>query len=171
MRNRSLTPFPGRPTRPFPVAGRTRDGEPYETYSPRLRAIKHLRDLIADGRAGVDRHDPTVFVLDVQPHEQVWARSVVELTGLFLSEIRSDAGGFCRYRMILEADVRAELCLDRMDAVFAALETPGEIVDLFEAADLALAEQRLHNPSTPLEHAIAEARDAQERMLERSTPA
>lgn len=139
-----------------------------ERHSPRFRAIQHIRDLLHDGRGGADPNDPTVFVLDVRPHEQVWARAVVEMTGLFLSEIRSDAGGFCRYRMILEADVRVELGLDVREQLLEPVETAGEAVDLFEARDLALAEERLNHPTTPLEHAIAAARDAQQRMLERS---
>lgn len=168
MRNRTLTVLPGRPTRPFPVATSTREGDPYETYNPRLRAIKHLRDLINDQRAGTDPNDPTVFVLDVRPHEQVWARAVVEMTGLFLSNIRGTAG-FCRYRMILEADVRLDLGLDRPRAhLVETVESAGEVVDLFEARELALAEQRLDNPSSPVELAIAGARDAQQRTQERS---
>jgi hypothetical protein len=167
MRARTISRLPDPPDRPFPVADRARDGEPYE--NPRLVAIRHLRELVAESRAGLDPHDETVFVLDVRPHEQVWARSVVELTGLFLSEIQSAAGGFCRYRMILEADVRAELGLDRLDAPFLdSDETAGELVDLFEARDLALAEERLDNPTSPLDHAIADARDAQKRMHERT---
>lgn len=164
MRNRTLAPPPPAGARPFPVADRTREGDPYDTYHPRLRAIRHLRDLITDGRAGVDPHDDTVFVLDVRPHEQVWARSVVELTGLFLSEIRSAAGGFCRYRMILEADVRQELGLDIREQLLEPVESAGDLVDLFEARELALAEQRLNSPSTPVEHAIADAHAAQARM-------
>lgn len=162
------TRLPRPPARPFPVADRTRDGDAYDAYNPRLRAIRHLHDLLTDGRAGLDPADPTVFVLDVRPHEQVWARSVVELTGLFLSEIRSATGGFCRYRMIVEADVRQELRLDSGDAPrLDSPETAGELVDLFEAADFALAERRLHSPSTPVEHAIATAHAAQQHMQER----
>lgn len=169
MRNRTVTPPPRPGARPFPVADRDRQGDPYDTYHPRLRAIKHLRDLTDEGRAGLDPTDPTVFVIDVRPHEEVWARSVVELTGLFLSEIRSAAGGFCRYRMILEADVRQDLRLDSGDAArLDSPETPGEVVDLFEAADLARAEECLHSPSTPVEHAIATAHAAQARAQERS---
>lgn len=168
MRNRTLAPPPPAGARPFPVADRTREGDPYDTYHPRLRAIRHLRDLITDGRAGVDPHDDTVFVLDVRPHEQVWARAVVELTGLFLSDIRGTAG-FCRYRMILEADVKHELGLDRYETPEVDTpETAGELVDLFEARELALAEQRLHNPVSPVEHAIADAHAAQARAQERS---
>lgn len=135
---------------------------------PRDAAIQHLRDLLLEQRAGLDPHDPTVFVLDVRPHEQVWARAAVELTGLFLSEIRSDKGGFCRYRMILEADVRTELGLDIRDLLVETTETGGELVDLMEARDLALAAGRLENPTTPLEWAIHNARNAQQQMLERS---
>lgn len=168
MRSRTVTPPPPPRGRPFPVADRTRDGDLYESYHPRLVAIRHLRDLLQEGRAGVDPHDETVFVLDVRPHEQAWARTAVEMTGLFLSEIRSDAGGFCRYRMILEADVRLELGVDIRQYVAEPAETDGELVDLFEARELALAAERLEHPTTPLEQAIHNARNAQQQMLERS---
>lgn len=161
MRSRTAPRLPDPPRRPFPVADRSRDGDLYESEHPRLAAIRHLRELVRDGRAGLDQHDATVLVLDVRPHEQVWARSAVELTGLFLSEIRSAAGGFCRYRMIVEADVRQELGLDRDAPTLSSEESDGEIVDLFEARELALAADRLDHPVTPLEHLIADARDAQ----------
>jgi hypothetical protein len=68
--------------------------------------------------------------------------------------------------MLVEADVRKTLGLDEPDApVFGG---GGEVVSLFDAADLAEGERMLEDPSSPLAQAVADLRDQQRRMLERS---
>jgi hypothetical protein len=128
--------------RPFPVATQTRDGERYEDYHPRLAAIRHLRELVADGRAGVDNYDATIVIVDAHEHERVWTARACELTGIVIG-IHVLADGGRRFRVVLEADVREELGLDRPDA---------PMMD--------------ENPATPVLRAVADARDAQTRMLE-----
>lgn len=103
-----------KPTRPFPVADRSRDGELYEHMHPRLAAIRLLREKLADRHAGLDPYDGTIFLLQVHPDERVWANRAVELTGLVL-DVRRHGDGV-RFRAVLEADVRHELGLDRPDA-------------------------------------------------------
>jgi hypothetical protein len=83
---------------------------------PRDAAVRHLRETIAAGRAGLDPYDETIFLLDATPNEIVWAGAVVNLTGLLLDVTGAPEKGGRRYRMILEADVRDELGLDAPDA-------------------------------------------------------
>ncbi len=169
MRHKTTT-LPVPPARPFPVADRDRDGHLYETEHPRLAAIRHLRELLADHRAGLDPDDMTVLILDVLPHERVWARSVVELTGLYLSEIPSDGMG-CRFRMIVEADVRHELGLDEPGAPRMGDRPQLRLVEdprSAEALALEAGFRLLEQPETDVMRALADARAAQQRYLERS---
>jgi hypothetical protein len=153
--------------RPFPVAARSRAGDLYEHEHPRLAAIRHLREAIADRRGGLDPYDDTVFLLDAREHERVWARAAVEQTGLYLGETINDHGGI-RYRMILEADVRAELGLDVCcppsldDEPLASRR-----LTIDDEAALLAGEQKLANPDTPVLRAVVDARDAQHRAIER----
>jgi hypothetical protein len=154
--------------RPFPTADRSRDGDLYEHEHPRLAAIRHLREAIAAGRAGLDPYDETIFLFDALPNEVVWAGAVVNLTGLLLDVTGAPEGGR-RYRMILEADVRQELDLDRCcpptldDEPLASRR-----LTLADEADVVAGEALLANPNTPVLHAIADARDAQRRAHERT---
>lgn len=148
-----------KPTRPFPVADRTRDGDLYRDYNPRLRAVAHLRELLADGRLGVDAYDTTIVIVEAREHERVWTGRACELTGLTLgSHIQPDGGH--RFRVILEVDVRQELGLDRADA--PVMDEPLASRRLIEEGERLLAD-----PRTPVLRAVADARDAQTRMLER----
>src|SRR5437868_5869834 len=106
--------FKLRPTRPFPVADRFRDGAIVEAMHPRIAAIRLLREHIADRRAGLDPYDDTIFVLVAHEHERVWCNRALELTGLVLTYLPDGDG--IRFRAILEADVRQELGLDGPDA-------------------------------------------------------
>lgn len=165
MRNRTISRPPAPPATPFPVADRWRNGDPY-TPSPRAEAIRHLRTLLDTGRAGLDPNDPTVLIIDVRPHEQTWARSVCELAGLYMGRTDDTFNGTTVYRMLVEADVRAELRLDEHAApIFGDTDN---VVTLFDAADLADGERMLADPQSPLTRAVADLRDAQRRMLERS---
>lgn len=161
MRSRTTTPPPPPGRAPFPVADRSRDGDLYETQHPRLAAIRHLRELLQDGRAGLDPDDTTVLEIHALAHETVWVRSVVELTGLFLSQRDAGFGGR-RFRMIVEADVRQELGLDQPGApVFEELIEPTAAL-VFEHAE------RLSQKSSPVLVALADLRDAHDRRQERS---
>jgi hypothetical protein len=150
--------------RPFPVATQTRDGERYEDYHPRLAATRHLRELVADGRAGVDHYDSSIVIVDAREHERVWTARACELTGLMIG-IHVLADGGRRFRVILEADVREELGLDRPDA--PRMDEPlasRRVVDETAALEAGLA--MLEKPATPVLRAVADARDAQTRMLQ-----
>jgi hypothetical protein len=103
--------LPTRSKRPFPVADRFRDGTLVESEHPRAAAIRHLRETIADKRAGVDPFDRSLFVLVALPHELTWAYRALELCGTVLVAGDMD-GGRRRLKAILEADVRLALGLD-----------------------------------------------------------
>jgi hypothetical protein len=159
----SLRLIPTKPAKPFPVADRTRDGDLYADYHPRLRAIAHLRELVAAGRAGLDYYDETILIVDAREHDRVWTARACELTGLMLgSHVLADRGR--RFRMVPEADVREELRLDsapRMDEPLASRRVVD--VDELQAAELNRALELLENPQTPVLRAVADARDAQMR--------
>lgn len=160
-----------RPAGPFPVATRSRDGELYEPYHPRLAAIRHLRELLADGRAGLDPYDETILLVDATDRDLVWTHRSLELCGLVVNKICNWQGtGGTRYRSILEADVRQELGLDQPGAPRLGDEPLAsrrlrEVTELTpeEAAGLSAAMDMLENPQTPVLQAVAAARDAQER--------
>ena len=95
----------------MPAATHSRDGEPYEHMTPRLGAIRTLREHLADGLAGLDPYDPSIFILNAHEHERTCAYRALELTGLVLN-FHSKGDGGTRLRAVLEADVRAELGLD-----------------------------------------------------------
>lgn len=100
-----------RPARPFSVADRTHVGDLYETMYPRLAAIRLLREHLAAGSAGLDPYDETRFLIDAAPHETVWVRRCLDLTGVRgIEGPRVD--GTVRMAAFLEADVRLELGLD-----------------------------------------------------------
>ena len=140
---------PLRRPRPFPVADRDRDGQPYEHAHPRLAAIRWLREKIADQQAGLDPFDPTIFVLLARPHEPVWAYRALELTGTVISRQHDGVGGQ-RLRAILEADVRAELGLDGPEPPKMADEPLAS-----RRADPAVVARDIVAPSTVL-HAASE---------------
>jgi hypothetical protein len=98
--------------RPFPVADRTRNGEPYRIMNPRLAAIDLLREKIADRKAGLDPYDTSIFILVARPDEKVWANRALELCGIVLSTSVDTAEGGRRFRTHLADDVRVELGLD-----------------------------------------------------------
>src|SRR4051812_34252047 len=98
--------------RPFPVADRTRDGDPYRMMHPRLAAIGLLREKITDRKAGLDPYDTSIFILVARPDEKVWANRALELCGIVLSTSVVTAEGGRRFRTHLADDVRAELGLD-----------------------------------------------------------
>lgn len=103
--------------RPIPVADRSRDGDLYEHMHPRLAAIRLLREKIADHQAGLDPYDRRTLIVDAREHERVWVHRCLELTGLVVgSTLNWQGSGGVRYRAIVEADVRAELDIDRFDA-------------------------------------------------------
>lgn len=77
---------------------------------PQEVAIRLLRERIADGHAGVDPYDPSVFILTVRVDELAWATKAIHLTGWLLTVVRQ--AGTLRFRSLLEADVRRELGLD-----------------------------------------------------------
>jgi hypothetical protein len=136
---------------------------------PRDAAVRHLRETIAAGRAGLDPYDETIFLLDATPNEVVWAGAVVNLTGLLLDVTGAPEKGGRRYRMILEADVRDELGLDAPGAPVVDDEPlASRRLTLADEADVVAGEQKLANPDTPVLHAIADARDAQQRASERT---
>ena len=95
----------------MPAATHSRDGEPYEHMTPRLGAIRTLREHIADGLAGLDPYDPSIFILNAHEHERTWAYRALELTGVVMNLGPWENGGK-RFRAVLEADVRGELGLD-----------------------------------------------------------
>lgn len=115
--------------------------------SPRTEAIRWLHAELAAGRAGLDPDDATILILEPQTHELVWARAVILMCGLEMSEHRGS------YRLVVEADVRLILGLGEagapvmdagasggsgptavMDAVFGSL--PGRpVLTLLEADD------------------------------------
>lgn len=154
-----------KPAGAFPAATQTRDGEQYEDYHPRLAATRHLRELVADGRAGVDHYDSSIVIVDAREHERVWTARACELTGLMIG-IHVLADGGRRFRVILESDIRQELGLDRPDA--PKMDEPlasRRVVDETVAFEAGLA--MLESPDTPVLRAVADARAAQQRMLER----
>jgi hypothetical protein len=102
-----------RSARPFPVAGRSRAGEPYRHMHPRLAAIDLLREKIAAGTAGLDPYDDTILIVDALEHERVWVHRCIELTGLSMGcTLNTDGLQRARYRAVVEPDVRLELGLD-----------------------------------------------------------
>jgi hypothetical protein len=105
---------PTRSKRPFPVADRFRDGTLVESEHPRAAAIRHLRETIADGRAGLDPFDRSLFILKALPHERTWAYRCLELCGTVIVRGETGGGGE-RLKAILEADVRMGLGLDGPD--------------------------------------------------------
>lgn len=78
--------------------------------TPKAEAIRWLHAELAAGRAGLDPYDATILILEPQPHEQVWARAVILMCGLEMSEHKG-----C-YRLVVEPDVRLILSLDQPDA-------------------------------------------------------
>jgi hypothetical protein len=98
--------------RPFPVADRTRDGDPYRLMHPRLAAIDLLREKIADQKAGLDPYDRGVFILEARPDETVWANRALNLVGHVLPTSTGTAEGGRRFRVAVYDDVRTELGLD-----------------------------------------------------------
>lgn len=110
-------------------------------------AIGWLRDKLTEGEAGLDPYDRTVLIVEADANERVWARTVIEVTGLFLTEYKGE------FRCIVETDVYDRLGLSAdgaplmdspisptyaptalMDAVFGSLE-PRPALTLLESAD------------------------------------
>lgn len=104
-----------KPRRAFPVADRFRDGILVETRHPRLEAIRFLRERIADGRAGLDPFDPTIFIVHALPHERVFGYRCLELCGEVLTTGDNEDGSR-RMRATLAPDVRGELELSKPGA-------------------------------------------------------
>ena len=160
-----------KPAGAFPVADRSRDGQLYETEHPRLAAIRHLREAIADGRAGLDPYDETIFLVDARDHERVWTNLCLELCGLKVgATLNWNGTGIIRYRGVLEADVRQELGLDSPGALVLRDEPLASRmvdVDALQGAELRRALDLIENPRTPVLRAVADARNAQQRAIER----
>lgn len=88
-------------------------------FSPVERAIDWLGDKLSDGAAALDPYDLSILVLDTLAFERVWGYRCAELCGVVMGQ-RDRADGGRRIRILVEADVRVALGLDKTDAPIMA---------------------------------------------------
>jgi hypothetical protein len=127
--------------------------------SPRIAAIRLLKEKLDAGKAGLDPYDDTVLILLARQDEKVWTNRCLELTGLVLTALEQPGGGI-RFRALVEANVRRELGLDSPNAPVMGDEP------LASRGVQTVVDRHLHalaDPATPVGAAIIRAHAAYER--------